>query len=94
MPTSRHRWYPSWLLEGIIKEFSTLAGNEAATLLHLIHEAHGYRIALRDQTLHCRLRLHSMNQNLYSPSVHDVDSLFLRLVHQLNRLRARILAEP
>ena len=84
------------LLEGILKQNSTLTGNEAllaATLLQLYQEADGYRIALGDLTTSHRLRLFPIYQNLPHPTVREADALFLRLVRQLNQLRAGIWAE-
>eukprot|EP01042_Synura_sphagnicola_P036452 gene36452-biopygen5911 len=84
------------LLEGILKKNSTLTGNEAllaATLLQLYQEAGGYRIALGDLTLSHRLCLYPIYQNLPNPTVREADALFLRLVRQLNQLRAGIWAE-
>ena len=84
------------LLEGILKQNSTLTGNEAllaATLLQLYQESGGYRIALGDLTTSHRLRLSPIYQNLPNPTVGEADALFLRLVRQLNQLRAGIWAE-
>ena len=84
------------LLEGVLKQNSTLTGNEAllaATLLQLYQEADGYRIALGDLTTSHHLRLFPIFQNLPNPTVREADELFLRLVRQLNPLRAGIWAE-
>ena len=74
------------LLEGILKQNSTLNGNEAlltATLLQLYQEADGYRIALGDLTTSHRLRLFPIYRNL-NPTGREADALLLRLVRQLN----------
>ena len=84
------------LLEGIRKQNSTLTGNEAllaATLLQLYQEEDGYRIALGDLTTSHRHRLFPIYQNLPHSTVREADALFLRLVRQLNHLRAGIWAE-
>ena len=51
------------------------------------------RIALGDLTTSHRLRLFPIYQNLPNPAVREADALFLRLVRQLNQLRAGIWAE-
>ena len=84
------------LLEGIRRQNSTLTGNEAllaATLLQLYQVEDGYRIALGDLTTSHRLRLFPIYQYLPHSTVREADALFLRLVRQLNHLRAGIWAE-
>ena len=84
------------LLERILKKNSTLTGNEAllaTTYIQLYQDEGGYRIALGNLTLSHRQRLYLIYQNLPSPTVRDADSLFLRLVRQLNQLLAGIWAE-